>query len=211
MPDWGERMGRQLQAPGGIEGVLVGELMRWINAGPYAHALKALSVREGEAVLELGFGPGAGLRRLAATPAGAICGLDHSATMLASARRRNRGQVLAGRMDLRCGRFDALPWKDSTFDWALLVNVVYFFADDGAEMRELHRTLRRSGQAVIFAIAEETMRKWPFAGPTTHRMFDARSLGKALGEGGFRPQRIQINRLALPFGVSGLLAIARKD
>jgi SAM-dependent methyltransferase len=165
---------------------MIGWLMTLANATPYELALQALRLRPTDVVLELGFGPGAGLRRLAAG-------------------------VPEGRMELRRGEFHPLPWEDETFDKALLVNVVYFFEQSGDDAREVYRTLRRGGLVVAYATDRETMAKWPFAGSDTHRTFDRTSLHEALVDAGFEVDDVRVERVALPFGVSGLLALARKQ
>ena len=191
---------------------MIGWLMTLANATPYELALQALRLRPTDVVLELGFGPGAGLRRLAAgVPEGRICGVDHSATMVEAALRRNRDVVAEGRMELSRGKFHPLPWGDETFDKALLVNVVYFFEQSGDDAREVYRTLRRGGLVVAYATDRETMAKWPFAGSDTHRTFDRTSLHEALVDAGFEVDDVRVERVALPFGVSGLLALARKQ
>lgn len=185
--------------------------MAWANARPYALALEALDLGERDAVLEIGFGPGAGLRALtAATPNGRVCGVDHSATMVAAAARRSRSALEAGRLELRHGPFSPLPWRDATFDKALLVNVVYFFDRAGGDAREVYRTLRPGGVAVVYATERETMAKWPFAGEATHRTFDRAALVRLLVEAGFAPAQIEIAPVSLPLGIKGLLATARK-
>jgi SAM-dependent methyltransferase len=209
---WREFVGRQLRSPEGVGGSMIGWLMTLANATPYELALRTLRLRPSDAVLELGFGPGAGLRRLAAgVPEGRICGVDHSATMVEAASRRNRDVVAEGRMELRCGKFHPLPWDDETFDKALLVNVVYFFEPSGDDAREVYRTLRRGGLVVAYATDRETMAKWPFVGGDTHRTFDLASLHEAFVDAGFEADDVRVERIALPFGVSGLLALARKQ
>jgi SAM-dependent methyltransferase len=147
----------------------------------------------------------------ARVPEGRICGVDHSTTMVEAALRRNRDVVAEERMELSRGKFHPLPWGDETFDKALLVNVVYFFEQSGDDAREVYRTLRRGGLAVAYATDRETMSKWPFAGSDTHRTFDPTSLREAFVDAGFEADDVRVERVALPFGVSGLLALARKQ
>jgi ubiquinone/menaquinone biosynthesis C-methylase UbiE len=88
--------------------------------------------RPGETVLELGFGPGWGLRTIAARTRGAkVFGVDQSARMVKQATRMNEVAVSRGRMVLVQGPFSPLPWIDEMFDKVLLVNAVYFFDAEG--------------------------------------------------------------------------------
>ena len=205
-------LGCQLRNPTGGTGSIVGWLMAWINDEPNRLAIKALDPRPGEAVLELGFGPGWGLRTIAARTRGApVYGVDQSARMLQQARYLNEVAISRGRMVLVQGPFSPLPWMDETFDKILLVNVIYFFDSNGRDISEVRRVLRSGGRAVIYATSRETMQKWPFAGPDTHRTFDTRDLANLLENAGFKRSRITITNAELAFGVKGLIAIAEKS
>jgi hypothetical protein len=54
------------------------------------------------------------------------------------------------------------------------------------------------------------MEKWPFAGPDTHRTFDRADLAHLLESAGFGSADVDVTAQALPFGVAGLVAVARK-
>jgi SAM-dependent methyltransferase len=205
-------LGCQLRNPSGAAGSIVGWLMAWINDEPNRLAIDALDPRPGETVLELGFGPGWGLRTIAARVRGArVYGVDQSARMLVQARRMNEVAISRGRMLLVRGPFSPLPWIDEMFHKVLLVNVVYFFDADGRDISEACRVLRAGGRLVIYVTARETMAKWPFAGPTTHRTFDARELANLLEHAGFRRSHITITHADLALGVKGLIAVAEKS
>jgi SAM-dependent methyltransferase len=185
--------------------------MAWINDEPNRLAIDALDPRPGEAVLELGFGPGWGLRTIAGRARGArVYGVDQSARMLVQARRMNEVAISRGRMVLVRGPFSPLPWIEEMFHKVLLVNVVYFFDADGRDISEAYRVLRAGGRLVIYVTSRETMEKWPFAGPATHRTFDARDLASLLENAGFRRSHITITHADLALGVKGLIAIAEK-
>ncbi|MGD0640280.1 MAG: methyltransferase domain-containing protein [Roseiarcus sp.] len=208
---WAEAFGRQLRCPTGRAGEFIGWLMGIANARPYEVAIDALDPRPGEWVLELGFGPGHGLKALAARLGdGRVFGLDQSAPMVEQAVRRNRAAIAAGRMRLAQGPFSRSPWPDGAFDAILLVNVVYFFDYRGRDIREVYRVLRDGGRIAVYATDRSTMEKWPFARPDTHRTFDRAELLHFLESAGFDKADIEIEAHKLPFGVTGLLALVHK-
>jgi ubiquinone/menaquinone biosynthesis C-methylase UbiE len=136
--------------PTGVVGRLFGWLMARENDPMNALAVEALAPRPGERVLEVGFGPGAGLARLAAAvPEGRVDGVDHSAAMVAAARRRNRHAVREGRVRPQLGSADALPYPDACFDGAVAVNNHQFWPDPAAALREIARVLRPGGRLVV--------------------------------------------------------------
>lgn len=202
--------GLQLQHPAGLAGAIVGWLMGVINDEPNRLAIHAMEIGPGDAVLELGFGPGRGLRSIAARTRGPVYGVDHSARMLQQAKELNETAVARGRMTLVHGPFSPLPWIDGTFDKILLVNVVYFFDPAGQDIAEVYRVLRPGGRVVVYATSRDTMRSWPFAGPETHRTFEVQDLAELLEGAGFSPSHLSIKHVELAFGVKGLIAVAEK-
>ncbi len=184
--------------------------MALANAKPNALALAALNMRPSESLIELGCGPGHALRAVLRDPGvGHVTGLDWSEAMLAQAARRNRRALEAGRLTLVKGDFAKLPFTDGSADAVLAVNVAYFMS--AAAAGEARRVLRRGGRFILYATHGSAMRRWPFAGPHSHRLFDRRRLAALLTEAGFRTDQIKIGDADAGFGVRGLLAVATKD
>lgn len=183
-----------------------------LNRIPNRVAIARLAPAAGEAVLEVGFGPGAALAEiLRVAPDCRLSGVDRSAAMVDLARRRNRGAPAAGRLDLRAGSVFDLPWADGSFDKVLAVNVAYFFDEDGRAMAELRRVLRPGGRLVLYVTDRGTMERWRFAGPETHRTYDAADLRAALLGAGFPTDAIAIDAVLLPFGMRGWLGTAERQ
>ncbi|MGO8911318.1 MAG: class I SAM-dependent methyltransferase [Bradyrhizobium sp.] len=185
--------------------------MAVVNDKPNRLAIDALGPRPKDQVLELGFGPGWALRTIAARiPGGRVFGIDQSDRMLEQAANINQAAIAAGRMQLIKGRFSPLPWIDCTFNKILLVNAAYFFDSAGNDAAEVFRVLKPGGRLVVYVTARETMEKWPFAGPDTHRTYDATELRDLIENAGFQRAGIRIQTLTLPLGIRALLATAEK-
>ncbi len=188
----------------------MGRAMSLANARPNALCVSALRLKDGESLLELGCGPGRALQGMVRSPQlERVIGIDWSEVMLAQAARRNRAALEAGRLALVRGDFAKLPFSDEIADAVLAVNVAYFM-QSSATLREAHRVLRRGGRIVLYATDERAMRRWPFAGPETHRLFDHDQFFALLFDAGFPRDRISIDRVNAGFGVTGLVAVAHK-
>ena len=97
----------------------------------------------GHRALDVGCGPGALTRRLAALlgPA-AVTAVDPSAPFVAAVRDRCPG------VDVRRGTAEDLPFADNAFDVAMAQLVVHFMADPVAGLREMARVTRPGGAVV---------------------------------------------------------------
>ncbi len=110
--------------------------------------LKALDVKQGERVLDIGVGMGLLAYDMAATmgPAGRVSGIDTSEDMLALARRRCADQPWT---EFRNADATALPYEDESFDAAVSTQVYEYVPDISKALAELCRVLRPGGRAVI--------------------------------------------------------------
>ena len=88
----------QLSRPHGALGLVAGELLAWRNRGLNRWTIGLLALEPASRVLEIGFGPGVGVR-IAASRArrGMVAGVDPSAVMVRRASVRSRRAVAAGR------------------------------------------------------------------------------------------------------------------
>ena len=142
-------------------------------------ALDVLAVQPGDHVLEIGFGPGVTIARLAELVGeGAVAGVDSSRVMAGQARRRNAELVKQGKVDLRHGSVALLPFPDNTFDKALAVNSQEHWPHPLANLREVRRVLKPGG---ILVIAEQPV--WAKTGADDCRF--AGELAARVAEAGF--------------------------
>jgi SAM-dependent methyltransferase len=108
-----------------------------------------LNLAGDEHALEIGFGPGVGLRLLSQRlPRGWVAGIDPSEVMHQQAHRRTRSAIESGRMDLRVGTASSLPWAESSFDAVTSVNNVQLWEFE-RDLREVHRVLKEQGRLAV--------------------------------------------------------------
>lgn len=110
----------------------------------FSWLLDLARLRGGERVLEVGCGNGAYLEYLDAV------GLDLSMGMLAPARERSRGPLVAGDAV-------ALPFANGSFDFVLAAHMLYHVAERNKAVSELRRVLRGSGRCVAVTNGERNM------------------------------------------------------
>jgi ubiquinone/menaquinone biosynthesis C-methylase UbiE len=133
--------------PTGTLGKLGGMIMARTNA-PFARSvISLLDVKPSEEVLEVGFGPGVGIRLLAKS-ARRVAGVDCSSEMVQQAKARNAEAIASGVVDLRAGVED-LPFEDGTFDAVLAINSMQVWPDVMAGLRELGRVTSSGGRVAL--------------------------------------------------------------
>jgi ubiquinone/menaquinone biosynthesis C-methylase UbiE len=110
--------------------------------------LKALHLGEGEAVLDIGVGPGLLAYDLAVSvgSAGRVCGIDISEDMLAMSRKRCADQAWA---EFKRADATSLPYANDRFDAVVSTQVYEYIADVPAALAELYRVTRPGGRVVV--------------------------------------------------------------
>ncbi len=182
-------------------------------------AVERLSVEEGATVLEIGFGPGHCLKRLAESvgKTGKVYGVDISSGMLDVTRRRLDKVQLMDRVKLYCGDATSLPYGDNTFDAVFMSFTLELF--DTLEiprlLEEVKRVLKprgrigvismskKNGESLLLRLYEWAHRKWP-------KYVDCRPiyLEQSLRDSGYEIRKEEKIKL---FGLPGEIVVAVKE
>ena len=80
-----------------------------------------------------------------AVPERTVVGIDQSPEMLAAGRERVEHAGLGGRIELREGRAESLPFEDGSVDALTFTYLLRYVDDPAATMRELARVVRPGG------------------------------------------------------------------
>ncbi|MGB7844284.1 MAG: methyltransferase domain-containing protein [Candidatus Acidiferrum sp.] len=134
-----DRVVQQCKKPSGLFGRFVGWILatRPSNVRRNAWTVRLLEIQPGQNVLEIGCGPGVGLKDVLGAGATHVLGADHSQTMLDQSAKRNAAALGQGRLELRLGSLESLPPFDHLFDRLFSVNIIQFIADRPAAFRAL--------------------------------------------------------------------------
>ena len=121
--------------------------------------LEILGIREGESILEIGFGTGCALVEIARRVGGSgrACGLDLTPEMITRARRRLEKQGLAGRVELCEGDARKMPYEDGLFDAVYMSETLELFdtPDIPVVFAEIRRVLKVRGRLVLSSMPKE--------------------------------------------------------
>ena len=169
-------------------------------------ALEQLTVREGETVLEIGFGAGHSLKQIAQSvgQTGKVYGIDISSGMLEATRRRLEKARLINRIELHCGDVTNLPYGDNTFDATFMSFTLELF--DTPEipkiLEEVKRVLKAAGRLGVVSMSKEDgefmlLRLYEWAHKKWPRYIDCRPIyvKPSLISAGYKIQRSQKARL----------------
>ena len=135
---------RQLARPSWLSG----RVMNIANASINSQALELLDLSPGDRVLEVGFGGGGALAKTLAR-ALFVAAIDPSEASVRAAQRRFGEELQGGRLRIEQAGVETVPFEADSFTRALSVNTIYFWADPGRWLREIHRVLKPGGRLVL--------------------------------------------------------------
>ena len=202
-------MARQFARPRGLFGRLfLGGMLDRANVRTNALVFEVMAVDPSERVLEVGFGGGDLIVRLAGAVAGGrVEGVELSDPMLRRVRARVRRRGLADRVRLRAGSVDALPFDAGRFDCACSVNTIYFWPDLHRGLAELARVLRPGGRLVLGFGSDEALRRAGY-GERGFSLYTTERIEDALRANGLEPSALE--RLDRE-GVRGAFFVSRSE
>lgn len=161
---WFKLMANQLRLPSGLLAKLTGNRMNKSNELLYHLTLENLNLKDGDNVLEIGFGNGKFFSELNAKANELkITGIDHSPEMVAEALRLNRSLYESGQLKTMVGSSDSMPFDNDSFDKIFCINVIYFWENPASHLQEIHRVLKPGGYFCIGIRPKENLMKFPFA------------------------------------------------
>lgn len=146
--DWGAM--RSFGKPQGLAGRYADRVMRRKGRPSSEWVVSLLDIEPEDHVLEIGFGPGWGIKSAAeAAHSGLVTGIDHSPLMVKRATRRNQDAIAEGSVELVGESVMSLPFEDRSFEKAFSINSIQFWPDANDGMREVFRVMKDGGRVAL--------------------------------------------------------------
>jgi ubiquinone/menaquinone biosynthesis C-methylase UbiE len=196
------RVAKQFRRPQGLLGTFVAGMMRKYNNAATLWTVECLQLQATDSVLEIGFGPGTGIRQvLTVVSSGKVCGIDLSPSMVRMATKANAVAVENGKVELKHGDACALPYKDFTFDKVFAVNVIYFWNDPAVPLSEIWRTMKMGGQCALFILEKGDLLQLKWAQTDVFKKYENEDVLELMKHAGFKDCRIETKKLDKATGV----------
>jgi arsenite methyltransferase len=154
-------LSKQLARPTGFVGkYIMGRLLNRTTSSHNALVLNQMNLQHTDRVLEIGFGGGALLEKIfQSTGEGFVAGIEISEEMVVNCTKRFKDLINTGRLEIKQGTVESLPFPDAHFDKACTVNTIYFWSDLNKCFAELFRVIVPGGQFVIGYTADKDVRR----------------------------------------------------
>ncbi|MFB5661901.1 class I SAM-dependent methyltransferase [Alteribacillus sp. HJP-4] len=151
----------QSRKPTGIMGKILGKFMNKKNGEMNEATIQYLGIEEQDYVLEIGFGNGKYIAEIIEKVKDTrVFGLDFSETMVQSATKRNKAFIEQGRVQIKRGNIEKIPFDDRMFDKIFTVNTIYFWSDRRQALREIKRVLKPGGKLAIGFRSKTVLSQW---------------------------------------------------
>ncbi|WP_226642046.1 class I SAM-dependent methyltransferase [Mesobacillus subterraneus] len=144
-----DSMAKQFEKPKGILGKLAGTIMYFENRKINKWSINKLRVNKFDKILEIGFGPGYGIKTIMSDYRGIeMDGIDLSPKMKEEATKRNKEWIDTGKVHLTVG--DVVDFKpDHQYNKIISVNNYPLWDQPLTSLRHLFQLLKQGGRIVL--------------------------------------------------------------
>lgn len=150
----------QFKKPTGLFGIFSANRMVKINQGNYDRLISDLELQPQDKILEIGYGPGIGIRMIAEQcTTCTIHGIDFSGLMHKRASNYNKSHIDEGRVQLQHGDFLTAAVVINDYDKIFCLNVVYFWNELNSPFTKVYSLLKEGGWFHIYMADKNSLVK----------------------------------------------------
>ena len=175
-----------LRKPEGDLGKQVAKNLNKSNFNMINQSIEALSMKDGESILEIGFGNGAHIKDILSKAENIrYTGIDFAETMVAEATQNHLQEIKNNQVEIHLASSDSIPFDGGSFDKVLAANTLYFWEKPEDHLQQILKVLKLGGVLSLAIRSKEFMRKLPFVqhGFTMYTQEEAEEL---IEDSGFR-------------------------
>lgn len=145
-----KRLLSQSKKPSGRFGRFLAWGMNFGHSGLTSWGLGFIDIARDIEALDIGCGGGRTVERLAGIATdGKVVGIDYSPDAIAVARKKNRGLIDIGRVEILQESVSSMSFPDDAFDLVTAFECHYFWPDFSNNLKEVHRVTKQNGQLLI--------------------------------------------------------------
>ncbi|WP_353139722.1 class I SAM-dependent methyltransferase [Pseudopedobacter sp.] len=180
------QLAKQLSCPEGQNGIKTADMMNEGNIEMTLSSIKALNIKDGDTVLELGHGNCGHLSKIL-NEANHIqyTGLEISETMKQQALLKNSEFISDSTVRFNIYNGEDIPYESNTFNKIMTVNTIYFWTNPLHLFNEIYRVLKPDGLLVLSFAQKEFMEKLPFT-KYGFNLFDNQKLSELIQQTKFK-------------------------
>ena len=156
-------IGKQFGKPTGLAGNFSTLIMNIMNQKQYKTVLQKLKIENNDAILDVGYGNGYLISKLAKGGDAHFWGIDISEDMHKVASRKNQKFIENGNMKLGLGNIINTDFESDFFDKIYTVNTIYFWPDVDSGFTEIFRILKPGGIFMNVVYTKEFLDSIPYA------------------------------------------------
>lgn len=182
-------IGKQFGNPQGIMGTFFTFMMNVSNKKLYRAVINELQMNAEETVLDIGFGNGYMLSKIAKSSKCKLYGIDISEDIVKNATKRNKKYIQKNQMVLRKGTVMDIKMKEGFLDEVYTVNTIYFWDDLVEGLKEIRRVLKDDGIFVNGFYTDQFLNK-VFYTNYGFKKYTERDFREAALEAGFEIEKV---------------------
>jgi SAM-dependent methyltransferase len=177
---------RQFRKPTGFLGKIICGVMKIGNKSIYENVIPELEIKQFEKILEIGYGHGIGIDKIASIYDCFVTGIDFSTIMFKEAQKRNKRHIDINKVELHYGDFLDYDLGTNNYDKTFCINVIYFWDKLDKPFTKIKSELKNGGAFYIYMVNCDNLKKRKF---TENDIFSIYTIGQviaALNSSGFR-------------------------
>jgi len=169
----------QFRKPTGFFGKIISGVMKKGNKSIYEKVIPELEIKQNERILEIGYGHGLGIDRIASMYDCFVSGIDFSELMFKEAQKRNKRHITDNKVVLHYGDFLNYDLGINNYDKAFCINVIYFWDKLEKPFSKINSELRSGGCFYIYMVNCDNLNKMDF---NKDKVFKKYTIGQVVEE-----------------------------